>query len=61
MVDISATDTRIFNRDNQIWYRKTVYEAKKAIEHYKRRQAAVSTPVVEEEKKEPPGPPQNRE
>lgn len=48
---------RIFNRRNEVWYRKTGDAAKKAIEDYKKRQAekvvvpAAAAPVEDEKKK----------
>lgn len=42
---------RIFNRRNEVWYRKTGEAAKKAIEDYKKRQAEVKKPVEEPAKK----------
>lgn len=44
---------RIFNRRNEVWFRKTGEAAQKTIDDYKKRQAEkiVAAPAAEEEKK----------
>lgn len=44
---------RIFNRRNEVWFRKTGEAAQKTIDEYKKRQAekAAAAPAAEEEKK----------
>ncbi len=52
---------RIFNRRNEVWFRKTGKAAQKIIDDYKKRQAEkiVVAQVAAEEKKNPPPPPPN--
>lgn len=46
---------RIFNRRNEVWFRKTGEAAQKTIDEYKKRQAekVAAAPVVAEEEKKP--------